>query len=85
MHRILRFQFREIFADRSIHSRGFNQLFSRDAAFFRSVRLNERSIDRQLVSTYQAHFQAPATIRSNSYSNNIDSWNRPWRFFENVE
>ena len=41
---VLRFQLSEPLANRSIHLRGFRQLLSRDAALFRGIRLNERSV-----------------------------------------
>jgi len=43
---VLRIQFSEPLANRSIHLRGFRQLLSRDATFLRGIRLNERSIYR---------------------------------------
>ena len=56
LHRVLRFQFAEPLTNRSIHLRGFRQLLSRDAALFRGIRLNERSIYGQLVAAHEAYF-----------------------------
>ena len=46
LDRILRFQFNEPLANRSIHLRGFRQLLSRDAALLGGIRLNESPVYR---------------------------------------
>ncbi len=78
-------QFHQVLAHGLVHLRRLRKLLARDSAPFVGIGLDETAIDRQVVPVHQSDFQTACHDLLKQLLEQLDSWNLPCRFFENVE